>query len=76
MVIRVKLPGIGGYFDPGAFPMAKDVSVSLENHGPPSPQRIFSVGDRVYIDPSIKTHHEDFIDFVKEVINKSYSYFK
>lgn len=56
-VLRVKEPGIGGFYEAGAFPLA-DASVDLIVNGDdePSPPA-FTIGDQVKIDTSMNIEY-------------------
>ncbi len=54
MVFRVKVPGIGGLYYADAFP-AVHVPIPHSEKQPAPFQPVFFVGDRVQIDPLIRT---------------------
>jgi len=66
VVLRLKEPGIGGFYEPDAFPIADSPPVPLLNKDESSElSPVFSVGDRVQVDPAITI--EEFGSKQKEV---------
>lgn len=69
LIFEMKEIGSGGFYNPEALP---PLHTPFENSLAPRPA--FCVGDRVCIDPEIKTDHEGFSKEMEEVTNRKLSF--